>query len=81
MASATRHHEAVANDNFIQVTAHNLAHHEALPFSTTGQVLAIVKDLVKDLEEARKMGKVEEKLVLDLQALVAKGKSCSPERT
>lgn len=75
--AASRYHAALSVDNFVPVTEDNIVGYDMLPFNKAGDVLAVAGKIIDALKEDRKAEEAEERLVLDLQAVIARGTSCN----
>ena len=74
--AASRYHAALSVDNFVPITEDNIVEYDMLPFNRAGDVLAVAGKMIDALKEDRKAEEKEERLVLDLQAVIARGTSC-----
>jgi hypothetical protein len=72
IAAASRYHSAFSNSNFIPINQDNIGNHDMLPFDKAGDVSAVISQVIKGLMTDRVEELREERLALDLQALVAK---------
>ena len=72
LSAASRYHAAFTIYNFVPITSKNIEDHEMLPFDTVPEVLAVVNSVLEDLRSMRTVETIEEKMVLDLQATLAR---------